>query len=37
MTTVINVVDLRDNKVIKSWLIEVDGQDTVAQKTYSIR
>lgn len=34
LSTVINCMDLRDNKVIKSWLIEVDGQDTVAQKTY---
>jgi hypothetical protein len=35
-STVINCMDLRDNKIIKSWLIEVDGKNTAEQKSYSI-
>lgn len=35
-STVINCIDLRDNKIIKSWLIEVDGKDTAELKNYQI-
>lgn len=30
LSTVVNCVDLRNNSVVKSWLIEVEGKDTVA-------
>ena len=35
-STVVNLMDIRANIIIKSWLIEVEGHETVIKKTYNI-